>query len=343
MKNKLISGFGILLGAAVFATGCGDTSLGEGIEIEDIAPSEDSVEQEAVTESVSGEAAAEVESSSEKSAGAESSFAEGAKGEAGYDRSFLKEKGGVYTYSLTDPELIAKYDELYADAFVSVVKSYKEVAEFKDQSYDDTQSAVVGDLLYKGTEENSVMNTGSYYEMDYGFDLNNVGYTYVDLDSDGTYEIIFGVLKPKYDDWGVDCFERAFALVDGKVVKFCEGGSRDLHWLGNDGYIYETGSCGAANWGTWRLHFNSSALPKEDMDWGSNGFTDDEFLGMWGEPGSVHIVGPIEDLDKAAAIPENQLAEGEWEALNEEWESRRVKIEWLTLSDYLKEHKELLG
>lgn len=342
MKNKYISVFGILLGAAVFATGCGDTSLGEGIEIEDIAPSEDSVEQEAAGESASEEAAAEVESSSEESAGAESSFAEGAKGEAGYDRSFLKEKGGVYTYSLTDPELIAKYDELYADAFVSVVRSYKEVTgEVTDQSYDGEQPGAVGDLLYRGNEDSSLIKTGSNFEMDYQFNLNNVGYTYIDLDSDGTYEMIWGVLETPDTEWYVDNFERAFTLVDGKVVKFCEGGSRDLHWLGNDGYIYETGSGGAAYYGTWRQHFDSSIVSTKDEDWGSNGFVDDEFYGCWGE--AVHVEGPITDLDDAASLPENRISEDEWKALEAEWEARRVKIEWLTLSDYLKEHKELVG
>ena len=253
-----------------------------------------------------------------------------------YDRTYLVEENDTHTYELNDKDLVSQYNALYADAFQDMVDSYEEVMQWQNQKYSE-QSATTSNLLYRESGGSNVINTGSYYEMDYNFDLNNVGYTYVDLDSDGTFELIFGILK--YDDWTPDnIFERAYALVDGNVVKICEGGSRDYHWLGADGYIYETGSGGAAYSGTWRLHFDSTLLVvDENTDWGSNGFIEDEFLGYWEIP--VHITdGPITDIDAAAKLPENAISEDDWTALNEEWESRQVEISWLKLSDYLEKY-----
>lgn len=108
------------------------------------------------------------------------------------------------------------------------------------------------------------------------------------------------------------------------------------HWLGSDGHIYEDGSGGAAYSGTWRLHFDKSELDGNDAGWGYIGFKEDEFLGYWEAP--VHITGPITDIDEMAKLPENQIADDEWQALEKEWDARRVKIDWLRLSDYLDNH-----
>ena len=69
------------------------------------------------------------------------------------------------------------------------------------------------------------------------------------------------------------------------------------------------------------------------MDWGDVGFTEDEFLGCW--DGDVHVMGPITDLDEMAKLPENSLSD-EDSALYDEWEQRKVKIEWIPMGEYLK-------
>ena len=246
-----------------------------------------------------------------------------------YDCTYLVEENDYYTYKLIDEDLIS----LYADAFADVIDSYEQVKQWINQSYHE-QSFSSSNLIYKQSDRSYVIDAGSYYEMDYNYDLNNVGYTYVDLNSDGTFELIFGVL-----DYGehtlLPIFERAYALVDGESVKICEGGSRDYYWLGIDGCIYESGSGGASNNGTSRVHFDSTSLKVgEDTDWGNIGFIDDEFLGYWEKP--VHIVdGPITDIDTLAKLPEYSISADELMKLTEEWESRRVNISWLKLSDYL--------
>ena len=257
--------------------------------------------------------------------------------EGHYDRTYLVSEDGVYTYTLTDAELIAEYDEKYFDAFKDVYESYEEVMQWQNQSYGlsiDKKQALLFDSF---GNKNNVIKLGSYFEMDYDFDLNNLGYTYVDLDSDGTFELIFGVING--DEWTpTNIFERAYAIKDGTVTKICEGGSRDYYWLGNDGHIYNTGSGGAAYSGTWRMHFDLSLVSTTGTDWGSQGFVADEFFGYW--DGNVHITqGPIDDIDAQALLPENQISNEEYDKLSEEWDSRQIEMEWLKMTDYMNSHK----
>ena len=252
-----------------------------------------------------------------------------------YDRTYLVKDGDKYVYRMNDSDIIEKYDELYADAFQFVIDSYNDVMQYQNQSYDFSKSATVSSLVYSEPNDADVITVGSYFEMDYNFDLNNVGYTYVDLDSDGTFELIFGVLTDADADWiPEDYFERAFALVDGKAVHFVEGGSRVLFWLGSDGYIYETGSGGAAYSGTWKYHFDKSELKlSEDGVWGSEGLVGEEFLGCWERP--VYVNEPFEDIDEAAKYSKYQITDEEWSKLGEEWDARQVKIDWIRFTDYL--------
>ena len=324
------------VGITAFSIGCGSNSITE----DKVVVEEQAAATEESDEGAERESAVVVDSSEESKELPEESSIEATaiEQEASdvllYDRKYLEKDGEGYIYRLSDPELIAKYDELYADAFTSVVDSYNERISWMNQSHKPDQKTSVSNLVLKNNSENRVISTGSDFEMDYNFDLLNVGYTYVDLDSDGTFELIFGVLSYVYND-GLPManYERAFALSNGKVVKILEGGSRIYHWLGSDGHIYEDGSGGAAYSGTWRLHFDKSELDCNDVDWGDIAFKEDEFLGYWERP--VHIVGPITDMDMMAKLPESQIADDEWNALEKEWDARRVRIDWLRLSDYL--------
>ncbi|WP_026518632.1 hypothetical protein [Butyrivibrio sp. MC2021] len=254
-----------------------------------------------------------------------------------YDTSYLVNDDESYVYRLSDPELIKKYDELYAEAFADVIDSYKEAIAWMDQDYNSNQHGTVTNLLLEDTSKKSIVKTGSVIEMDINYDLNNLGYTYVDLDCDGVFEQIFGVSSYQYNDGlPMDVYERAYALIDGKAKKILEGGARINQWLGSDGYIYEYGSGGAAYSGIWRLHFDKTGMLTDTVDLGNNGFVEDEFLGYW--EGTVHILGPIEDIDEASKLPESQMDDDEWRFLNEEWESRRVEIDWLEMSDYLAQY-----
>lgn len=341
MKNGIVKKILVVLLAVITVVGCGksdnsisieyitnDTSdSAASLESEEIADDDHKTEIEELNTNDSS-----VNNSDEVKVIAENDNNYGSE-TVHYDCTYLVEENDYYTYKLIDEDLISQYDTLYADAFEDVIDSYEQVKQWINQSYHE-QSFSSSNLIYKQSDRSYVIDAGSYYEMDYNYDLNNVGYTYVDLNSDGTFELIFGVLD--YGEYTpLPIFERAYALVDGESVKICEGGSRDYYWLGIDGCIYENGSGGASNNGTSRVHFDSTSLKVgEDTDWGNIGFIADEFLGYWEKP--VHIVdGPITDIDTLAKLPEYSISVDELMKLTEEWESRRVNISWLKLSDYL--------
>ncbi len=255
-----------------------------------------------------------------------------------YDFSYVVEEDGKYIYRLTDTELIEKYDELYAEAFQDFIDSLNEVLGYQNQSYDFRNRSHASNLLQTKPKKDGVIPLGSTYEMDYNFDLNNVGYTYVDLDSNGEFELIFGVLDDADAPWvPYGCFERAYAIIDGTVAKICDGGSRDLHWLGADAKTYETGSGGAAYSGTWRLHFEGTYVEKGDMfPWNYRAFVEDGFCGYWEVP--VLIDEPITDFDKQVKDPKNQVEEAKFKDIEEEWIPEMVYPEWLRMSDYLEKN-----
>ncbi|WP_408072338.1 hypothetical protein [Butyrivibrio sp. JL13D10] len=358
----------MIIGAAIVFSGCANTPAGNANEAEPKAEeqvtaestedvAEGSAEKEEVPVEESTEADTELSEDMvsdsdteseengdaiiEDSSATEEAGAVGGPEEGKYDRTYLEEENGTYVYRMSDTALIQKYDELYEGAFDKIVESYNEVMKWQNQSFNANGKYTAGSLVLKDKDDTAVMNTGSYYEMDYNFNLENVGYTYVDLNSDGNFEIIFGVVSDADAEWiPEDYFERAYALIDGKLLQICDGGSRDLHWLGSDGYIYETGSGGAANWGTDRLHYDPSNIEiHEEYGWGSNAFISDEFLGYWEEP--VHIKDSYTDIDEASRISESQITEDEFERLNNEWDARKIKIDWLRFSDYMQ--KESLG
>ena len=363
----------MIMGAAVVLSGCSNTPAGNAteaetkvealetsentedvaensVEIVEEAPLEEQGEAESTADTETSEDVVSdsdteseetAEASVEDSSAAEETGAVGGPEEGKYDRTYLEEENGTYVYRMSDAALIRKYDELYEEAFDKIVESYNEVMQWQNQSFNANGKYTAGSLVLKDNDDMAVMNTGSIYEMDYNYNLDNVGYTYVDLNSDGIFEIIFGVVSDADADWVPEgCFERSFALIDGKVVQISDGGSRDLHWLGSDGYIYETGSSGAAYSGTDRLHFDPTKVDvTEEFVWGGNGFVSDEFLGFWERP--VHIDGPYEDINEAASLPESQISDSEWDELSKEWDSRQIKIDWLRFSDYMK--KKTLG
>ncbi len=325
MKNKFVSV--LLMIMVITVSACGRSA--EGIEEPATAGT---TETEEVSDSVTEEQSMAAATASTEDVTKESASTVEVK----YDTTYLKEEAGAYTYSLKDESVIDKYNELYSEAFEELIKSNEEASGFMDQSYIPSNQAVSSNLLYRDTKEEKVVKTGSNFEMDYGFDILNVGYTYVDLDSDGVFELIFGVLhgSDPEDDY-VNNFERAYTLVDGKPIKICEGGCRSYYYLGSDGCIYYYGSCGADHSGIWRVHFDASGLKgAESVDWGEIGFVDDEFYGYWERP--VHVMGPITDFYEMAKLPENSISDEEDSALYDEWEQRRVKIDWIPMGEYLK-------
>ena len=256
-----------------------------------------------------------------------------------YDRSYLVQEGDNYIYRMNDQNIIDQYNELYAVAFQYTLNPNSNVLE--NQSFNFGKDIRIDNLIHKNAKEKGYMNVGSIFEEDYGYDFNNLGYTYVDLDSDGTFELIFGVLgepSRKYTPANY-IFERAFALVDGKVVMFYNGGSRDQRWLGSDGYIYNYGSGGADNSGLSREHFELN-FQDEDGTFRPD-FVEEEYVGGCDVMTPVHLFGPFESYEArrdAANNPDNQISRDEEDSLQRDFEEKAVTIDWMRMSDYMDSH-----
>ncbi len=231
-----------------------------------------------------------------------------------YDRTYLSEEDGRYTYELSDKELVEKYDEIYTKAFIDV----KAVSESKVEWMQ---------------KHNPDMDLDAY--------LKTIGYTYVDLDSDGVFEVIFGKTDGKDEHWyGDHCFSEAYTLVDTTVIMICDGGDRFIFWLGSDGYIYKIGSSGAAYSGASRLHYDSSKNIHGVRNYFCDkGLIEDEYVGYIYDP--VHIMGSTDGITDSTQVPESlHITKEEMNILTDEWRARYVEIEWLKLSDYMEKYPQ---
>ena len=108
--------------------------------------------------------------------------------------------------------------------------------------------------------DNGLSLLPSYYCT--GNPLDNVGYGLVDLDGDGSLELVIGAILNAEKDPSV--FE-IWTLVDGEPVMLAQGGSRNryvLQYVEEDRmwYVVNEGSNGAANSATYYLMLNEGKL-----------------------------------------------------------------------------------
>lgn len=72
------------------------------------------------------------------------------------------------------------------------------------------------------------------------------GFTFMDLDEDGTDELLIAALGSDFMDNTRAYVLAVYCLKDGAPVLAIEGWERNRYIIGNDGYIYNSGSAGAA-------------------------------------------------------------------------------------------------
>ena len=138
--------------------------------------------------------------------------------------------------NLTEGDPFSRYtDEVYSE---QISRYYTALSEKWDEG--------------KYFENNMSALPAYYYE---GNPLENVGFDFVDLDNDGSWELVIGAILNAEQDPAV--FE-IWTLVDGEPVMLAQGGSRNryiLQYVEEDGmwYVVNEGSNGAANNATYYL------------------------------------------------------------------------------------------
>ena len=131
------------------------------------------------------------------------------------------------------------------------------VSEYVDERYAE-QIGRYARALSEQWDEVTCLDNGlsglaaTYYE---GDPMENVGFGYVDLDNDGSTELVIGAILNAELDPAV--FE-IWTMVDGEPVMLAQSGYRNRYFLqfseeDNAWYVANEGSNSAANYGTYYL------------------------------------------------------------------------------------------
>ena len=142
------------------------------------------------------------------------------------DLSFGQLGAGTYTYTVT-----ATADDSGRKTTTDII-----VRQFTVKEY---AAAPIADQATDTAIYKSVLDA---YSRALGSRLNEIGYAFLDLDSNGTDELILGYVadgpKGNLDD--------IYTIINGQPVHAVKGWERNLYWLGRTGVIYNRGSGGAA-------------------------------------------------------------------------------------------------
>lgn len=90
-----------------------------------------------------------------------------------------------------------------------------------------------------------IMDIGEVsYLYRYSSQLDEIGYAFYDVDSNGQVELLLSEIKEEYNR---DVVFDMYTIVDGEIVLLCSSGERDRYSICSDGSIYNCGSSGAVS------------------------------------------------------------------------------------------------
>ena len=103
---------------------------------------------------------------------------------------------------------------------------------------DKYHQAISENWDFQKLSDNSLNYMCSYYS---GTGLNDIGYAYYDINSDGVNELLIGLTAETHNVLDI------YSLVNGTPTLIAQSGERDMYSICKNGYISETASNGAAN------------------------------------------------------------------------------------------------
>jgi hypothetical protein len=162
--------------------------------------------------------------------------------------------------------------------------------------------------------------------------LSKVGFAFVDLNEDSIDELVLGWIGNEF--WNMDegYVFAVYTTVDDKAILAVEGWARCLYVIGKDGYLYNSGSSGAAESTYTKYKFS---LEREDflepVEEVYSYYSYDDNEELWEHITNPEDIGVIEYTEKH----QNLLIDGdEAYTMGESWMKSGIEIDYTLFCDY---------
>ena len=176
------------------------------------------------------------------------------------------------------------------------------------------------DYATNGWDEDGDESYMFWHNTDGAMGLDEVGYYFCDLNSDGTPELIMGTTRPAYEEWPDIAYD-VYANVSGEIIHLATSWERNRYYLCPDNSLLLTGSGGAGitSWEKLMWDGGDSLKTVKELVYDYDDYPDSPWL--YGENG-------IE-------LSEMQhLTEEEGTKLLDEWENDYTRIPVTPLREY---------
>ncbi len=153
--------------------------------------------------------------------------------------------------------------------------------------------------------------------------LSKEGYAFLDLDGNGVEELLIGWIGEEFWNMTEGYVFAIYTLVEGKPVLAIEGWERCLYVVGEDGYLYQSGS-----YSSWENYYTKCRFNPEYEDYLEPVKEIYSYMGVNGEQDWKYKGKPAED--SAAESMDGEAARG----LGEEWMNGGRRLEYTLFREY---------
>lgn len=183
----------------------------------------------------------------------------------------------------------------------------------------------------KYSENNLISAIVRPYWLGYTEDaLNKEGFAFLDVNGDGIDELLLGWVGNEF--WNMDdgYFFALYTIADKEIIMAVEGWERNRYVIGEDGYLYNSGSSGANDSCYLKYKFNMNyedfLEPIEEL------YSKDSANSVWWEHvTNPKAIGKIEHTEKQEDL---LIDEEEAYAIGEAWMKSGIEIDYTLFSEY---------
>lgn len=312
---------------------------------EEVMAEETAVEETAAEETTEVSIESTTEESSSDGSATDENMEESSAEDMVPTGGIASEQNGDGVFNLPSAEIKEEYDNLYQKAFEGIYSNYNEIIQLNPQNkgMEHMEWINLGGHAQEGYQ---IISVGSAFIQVYKWDIRNIGYTYLDLDGDGIYELLIGVIEGNSENTETQLASNegqiwyGYTLINDQPVPFLKTeSSRDRYWLGADGCIYNNGSSGAAYSSATRSCFDSGLISAESED-GYDGLEVVEAIECnTDEDLYVHTYGEIEyNTYEGEYQEEDLISREEYFQIEDDWDALAATIRCFSAYDYFEEN-----